>query len=496
MLLGEPAPPPDAAARRTSFRPAPSPLPPAPSDRADGDRALAARLVWTTVARLSLLVVLLGVVSVIYMGGHVTRFPASSRIVLVTIALAFAWAAAFAAWVRRGQKLSLLANVQTVVDQVTWTAFLYVSGGAASGATSFYALTAVFAAILTGVRGAAIAAASGILAYGSLCTALWFGVLDPPSDQIALGYPTQGPALVSPVLLNVLGIVVVALLAGYLADRLRITGGALAIARKRASEAEHLAGLGRLAAGLAHEIRNPLGSISGSIEMLRESPALSEEDRYLCDIIRREASRLNNLVSDMVDLSRRRAPIAAAVDVAALARDVVALARAESRGVSDVRVEYDGPTERTYARCDSAQMRQVLWNLVRNALQASPAGSTVRVRVEADGPFAELTVEDEGPGIPDGERGRVFDAFYTTRSHGTGIGLAVVKRIVDDHAAMGASLSVDSGPKGARFTVRLSKEVSGLRRSLWPPPRAASLEDATEPAPDGAGPGGAGRGHG
>jgi signal transduction histidine kinase len=141
-------------------------------------------------------------------------------------------------------------------------------------------------------------------------------------------------------------------------------------------------------------------------------------------------------------------------------------------------------------------MRQVLWNLVRNALQASPAGSTVRVRVEADGPFAELTVEDEGPGIPDGERGRVFDAFYTTRSHGTGIGLAVVKRIVDDHAAMGASLSVDSGPKGARFTVRLSKEVSGLRRSLWPPPRAASLEDATEPAPDGAGPGGAGRGHG
>ena len=87
------------------------------------------------------------------------------------------------------------------------------------------------------------------------------------------------------------GIVVVALLGGYLAERLRITGGALEEATERAAAAERLAELGRLSAGLAHEIRNPLGSISGSVEMLRESPALSDEDKQLCAIISREASR-------------------------------------------------------------------------------------------------------------------------------------------------------------------------------------------------------------
>ena len=94
---------------------------------------------------------------------------------------------------------------------------------------------------------------------------------------------------------------------GYLAERLRLTGGALQAATARAHEAERLAVLGRIAAGLAHEIRNPLGSITGSIEMLRESPALSDEDRRLCDIVHREARRLNNLVGDMVDLRARSA---------------------------------------------------------------------------------------------------------------------------------------------------------------------------------------------
>src|SRR5262249_16837977 len=135
-----------------------------------------------------------------------------------------------------------------------------------------------------------------------------------------------------------------------------------------------------------HEIRNPLGSISGSIEMLRESPALSLEDKQLCDIVRREAARLNNLVTDMVDYGKPRVPTAEAVDVAGLARDVVALAaRSERSGAGDVAVAYDGPEDTLLARCDGAQMRQVLWNLVRNAVQASGAGSKVTVRVQPNG---------------------------------------------------------------------------------------------------------------
>ena len=301
----------------------------------------------------------------------------------------------------------------------------------------------------------------------------------PPSDQNGAGYPVTTAALVYPLLLNTLGVSVVALLAGYLAERLRLTGGALQAATLRAHEAERLAVLGRIAAGLAHEIRNPLGSITGSIEMLRESLALSADDKRLCDIIHREARRLNDLVGDMVDLSKPRAPRAEATDVAALAREVVALASQEGRG-SDVEVVYDGPATEAVARCDGAQMRQVLWNLVRNAVQASPASSRVAVRVRPDDGRVTLLVEDQGPGVPDDVGERIFADYFTTRSHGAGIGLAVVRRILDDHASMGARLAVERAVHGgASFQVTLSSDVSGLKRSLRPPAPAAALPGAS-----------------
>jgi signal transduction histidine kinase len=294
-----------------------------------------------------------------------------------------------------------------------------------------------------------------------MCAAFVLHWMQPPIDQAATSYAVTSAEIVYPLLVNVLGIGVVALLAGYLAERLRTTGGALEAAMQRALEAERLAVLGRIAAGLAHEIRNPLGSISGSIEMLRESPALGEEDKRLCDIVHREAARLNNLVTDMLDLSKPRAPTIESVDVASLAREVVALAtRSERSGSGDVAVEYVGPSAEALARCDAAQMRQVLWNLVRNAVQASAAGTTVHVRVEPGERDVLMAVEDRGPGIPAPARDRIFDAFVTTRAHGAGIGLAVVRRIMDDHIPFGASIQIESPydtGAGASFRVRLAR---------------------------------------
>jgi signal transduction histidine kinase len=179
---------------------------------------------------------------------------------------------------------------------------------------------------------------------------------------------------------------------------------------------------------------------------------------------------LNDLVGDMVDLSKPRPPQVQATDVARLAREVVELATNAARS-SDVRVEYAGPEGETLARCDGAQMRQVMWNLVRNAMQATPAGSIVTVRVNKGEHDVTLAVDDHGPGIPEAAGDRIFDDSFTTRTHGAGIGLAVVKRIVSDHAAMGASLSVERADGGgASFRVTLSTDVSGLSRSRRPPP--------------------------
>jgi signal transduction histidine kinase len=438
-----------------------------PSGR-PADHSLATRLAWITGLRLSFLVLLLVAMSTLYLRGALSLYPFSLRIGMTTIAAGFGLEAVYAAMLRSGRRLHTLAWGQIVLDQLTWTAIVYVTGGPTSGATSFYALTCLVGAILVGVRGAVMAAGLGIGIYAGLCAAFHFGWIAPPPDQAA--YSTGASDLVFPFLLNALGVAVVALLAAYLADRLRMTGGALQVATRRAHEAERLAVLGRIAAGLAHEIRNPLGSITGSIEMLRESMALSEDEQRLCDIIKGEAKRLNDLVGDMVDLSKPRPPNQEATDVACLAREVVALAGSASRA-RDVGVVYDGPEGDVLARCDGAQMRQLLWNLLRNAIQATSAGSSVIVRVEVREREVTLAVDDEGPGIPEDSRARIFDDFFTTRTHGAGIGLAVVRRIVEDHAPIGARLSVRSAQSGgASFQLTLSRDVEGLRRSVRPPP--------------------------
>jgi two-component system sensor histidine kinase HydH len=413
---------------------------------------LARRLAGLTAARLLLLLLSFVLVGGFYLRGKFGLGSYSLRVAFEAFGLAFGLTGVYAVLLRRGRHIERLAEAQLIVDQLTWTVVAYLTGGASSGATSFYGLSCLVGASLMGVRGAVLAALSGALSYGAMVFALQRGLLLPPPDQSPSIYYLSSDELTFYVLINLVVLIVVALLAGTLGDRLRFTGGELAAATARADQAERMAGLGRLAAGLAHEIRNPLGSIAGSIQLLRTANGLSDEDQRLCDIIQRETSRLNDLVTDMVDLSKPKKPIFTTVDAARVAREVVALAAKSGRAVSDVDVSYSG-AEAAEVWADGAQLRQLIWNLVRNAVQASRPSEGVEVAVETIGAQAWLRVSDHGVGIDDDARARLFDAFFTTRSQGTWMGLALVKRIADEH---GFSILVDSSRgQGATFRVDL-----------------------------------------
>jgi signal transduction histidine kinase len=414
--------------------------------RAGVEGSLGRRLAWLTGLRLLVLTAVLAVTATVYLRGF-SFGSFSSQFALVTVGIAYFFSAIYAVMLRVGRALDAVAIVQLITDQITWTGIVYISGGPLSGATSLYGLTCLSGAILLGLRGGVIAAVSGVVAFLALCGSMISGLLPPPRDQPIEAYSLHGSDVGYALFVNLLIICVVTLLASYLAERLRITGGDLEIATARAQEAERLAGLGRLAAGLAHEIRNPLGAIAGSIELLRTGGTLSEEDRNLCEIVERETARLNDLVGDMLDLSRPREPVKAAVDLAAIARDVVILASRSGRG-SDVSVTFEGP-ELALVFADAAQLRQVVWNLVRNAIQASSPGQEVKVMIREHDHGYTLDVRDQGPGIPLEARHRLFEAFYTTRTLGMGIGLAVVKRVLDDH---GFPVDV-SGPEGEGTTI-------------------------------------------
>jgi signal transduction histidine kinase/3D (Asp-Asp-Asp) domain-containing protein len=415
------------------------------------DSALGRRLVGLSFFRLAVLGIFLGLLQLYYL--PIELGGLSSMVGIATVAFACTTTAVYALTLRRERWLEAMAHVQLITDQLTWTAIVYISGGVTSGAASLYGLTCLSGAILLGTVGALSAAAAGASCYLALCVGFAQGWLQPPSDQTAT-YLTLSNDMVYPAFSTVLAMVVVTLLGSYLAERLRAFGGELALANRRAVEAERLAALGRLAAGLAHEIRNPLGSIRGSIELLRTGGALSSEDRRLCRIIEQETARLNQLVTDMVDLSRPRDPTMHEIDLANVVTSVVALAESSARG-EDVTVRYQGPVSLTVV-ADRGQMHQVLWNLVRNAMQVSAAQTEVLVRLEStsDGSVL-LGVLDSGPGIPEVDHERVFDAFFTTQKHGVGIGLAVVKQIVDGH---GFEIDVKSGlGAGSTFSVRIPK---------------------------------------
>jgi two-component system sensor histidine kinase PilS (NtrC family) len=217
---------------------------------------------------------------------------------------------------------------------------------------------------------------------------------------------------------------------------------------------KRLADLGTVAAGLAHELRNPLASISGCVELLGGAEGLSAEDQRIMGIVLRETSRLDQLLTRFLEFTRPAPPQRREADLAALLGDTLDVFAADpaAAGLRIERALASAPVS-----CDPDQLRQVTWNLVANAGHACRSANrsgTVRVAcAPSPGGGATLSVEDDGPGIPAAELSRIFTPFFTTKAGGTGLGLAVVQRIVDAH---GGSVEVDSGPgRGARFTIRL-----------------------------------------
>ena len=222
--------------------------------------------------------------------------------------------------------------------------------------------------------------------------------------------------------------------------------------RAKAARQERLAVLGRLSAGLAHEIRNPLSSISGSVELVRESSDLNTEDRRLLGIVLDEVERLDELVSTMLQVGRPRQPRRAETDLRGIVEDVVKMARQGPCRTAHIDIQQAVPDTPVFAVVDRDQIRQVVWNLVKNAVQASPPQTVVRVAARiTDAGQPQLEVTDEGQGLDAAQQSRVYDMFHSERTHGAGIGLALVRQIVDAH---GATIGIDSDAgHGAAFVV-------------------------------------------
>ncbi len=219
--------------------------------------------------------------------------------------------------------------------------------------------------------------------------------------------------------------------------------------------ADRLSTLGQLSASLAHELRNPLGSIRGAAEILKDDYRPGDRKYEFCEILVKESERLDNVVEGFLGMARRQPVETLDCDVAAELRAVTLLLSTEAKK-RGVRLELQAD-ELPPVKGDPEKLRQAFMNIILNALQATSAGGSVTVaaafaEVVGDGSgTVTITVSDNGPGIESDMLARIFEPFFTTRTGGTGLGLAITKKIIEGH---GGFIDVESAPgNGAIFRI-------------------------------------------
>ena len=216
--------------------------------------------------------------------------------------------------------------------------------------------------------------------------------------------------------------------------------------------ADRVAAVGQLGAALAHEIRTPLSSIEGAVDVLEKKETPEELRAEFRGIIRKECRRLEGLLTELLNFAKPRAPRFRQVDLAERIRGVVNLVKSSiSERHTSIRVHAasDLPT----VECDPDQIKQVILDLVMNALQAMPEGGDLTISASVQGSTVAVSVTDQGEGIPEDLIDRIFEPYFTTKESGTGLGLAVVRQIVERHE--GKIQVRNNDDRGATFTVYL-----------------------------------------
>ena len=214
---------------------------------------------------------------------------------------------------------------------------------------------------------------------------------------------------------------------------------------------------------MAHEIRNPLASLRGAAELLSRSSLVQESEKRLLGIVVRESDRLNALLSDFLVTVTSRQSKKAHLMLSDLAEEII------TQFVADIRTGRKVSIEPLINRGieiegERAQLRQVMWNLLSNAADATSEGGAIMVVLESDSVAGQaiLKVQDSGPGIPPELRDRIFEPFTTTKERGTGIGLSLVLSVIEAHDG---TIEVDSSPgTGTLFTIRLPLASQQMER--------------------------------
>jgi len=348
------------------------------------------------------------------------------------------------------------AFIQVCIDTVFVTLIIFVTGGFLSVFSFLYLVVIVYSSMLLPMRGTMVIAALCSIQFGCLVELEYFGILNPFGADVNLLAVAYGwDQVFFKLVITTIACFAVAFLSSVLAEQTRRSKKELRTMENHVKRVEKMAAIGEMAAGLAHEIKNPLASLSGSIQLLREDMRYDPDHDRLMQIILREADRLSSLASNFLLYAR---PPAGKLEAVKLDRAVLEAAELfEKDGSNNGRITISQRvTPNIWIRMDPGHLHQILWNLLINAAEAIEDEGSIAIEMfPLKNKHVYVAITDDGCGMPRETLTSIFDPFFTTKPNGTGLGLSIVHRILE---AYDAWLNVESEPnKGTTVTLNFKQ---------------------------------------
>ncbi len=414
------------------------------------------RLKWLMFFRVLFTLLLLGSTIALQISESESILSYSLLILYGLIAGIFGLSIVYSALFNRIRRKLIFAYIQIASDTVVITFIIFVTGGFSSVFSFLYLVVIVYASMILFTKGSMLMAALCSIQYGILIDLEYYGILAPfmaDGSFAASGYDWRH--VLYKIVITMAACFAVAYLSSLLSEQDRKTKRELRSMEDHVKRVDKMAAVGEMAAGLAHEIKNPLASLTGSIQILKEDIPYNPDHDKLMQIVLREADRLSSLVTNFLMFAKPPIGSSEAIELSQALEETVKLFQNDTNCGGRLTIRKALMPD-IWVAMDSAHLRQIFWNLLLNAAEAIKGDGNIDLRMVASKDhFVNIVFSDDGSGIAPDVIKSIFDPFFTTKPNGTGLGLSIIHSIVESYDGRLYAESIVN--QGTTFTLKLKR---------------------------------------